>query len=91
MCVTINREVTAYDQPIITGSDAIDVVAGSTTINIIPNSVESFGGGVAPVVVFMGSAAIEGIEYCIISGIQTIDPSDCDNSNVIHLVLRKRD
>ena len=52
---------------------------------------ESFGGGVAPVVVFMGSAAIDGVEYRIISGIQTINPSDCDNSNVIHLVLRKRD
>lgn len=91
MCVTRNREVTAYDQPIITGSDAIEVVAGSTTINIIPDRVESFGGGAAPVVVFMGSAAIDGVEHSIISGIQTVNPSDCDSSNVIHLVLRKRD
>lgn len=91
MCVTRNIEITAYDQPLINDGTATKITTSDMEINVFPDSVEVFDGGAAPVIIFMGSAAVKGVAYRIMNGIQTVNPTISDDSNVTHLVLRKQD
>lgn len=84
---TKNHEITAYNQPPIPDEGKVDIVTNDGIVaEITPSEVERFEGGVAPVITFMGSVAIEDAKYNITTGIQT---QSGDNENVTHMVLRK--